>query len=95
MHAACSLPYSPLPLLVLLPAAACLQRRLLSRFGIKSRLQYYNAETLQKIVTRSAGILQTPTSADAAMEIAGRSRGTPRIANGLAAPGARFCAGIE
>ena len=56
---------------------------LLSRFGIKSRLQYYNAETLQKIVTRSAGILQTPITSEAAMEIAGRSRGTPRIANGL------------
>jgi len=56
---------------------------LLSRFGIKSRLQYYNAETLQKIVTRSAGILQTNITSEAAMEIAGRSRGTPRIANGL------------
>src|SRR6476659_2937736 len=56
---------------------------LLSRFGIKSRLQYYSAETLQKIVTRSAGILQTKITSEAAMEIAGRSRGTPRIANGL------------
>src|SRR3954462_12370415 len=56
---------------------------LLSRFGIKSRLQYYNAETLQKIVTRSAGILQTKITSEAAMEIARRSRGTPRIANGL------------
>lgn len=56
---------------------------LLSRFGIKSRLQYYDAKTLQKIVIRSAGILQTPITSEAAMEIAGRSRGTPRIANGL------------
>jgi Holliday junction DNA helicase RuvB len=56
---------------------------LLSRFGIKSRLQYYDANTLQKIVTRSAGILQTKITSDAAMEIARRSRGTPRIANGL------------
>src|SRR5689334_16789136 len=52
---------------------------LLSRFGIKSRLQYYDANTLQKIVTRSAGILQTKITSDAAMEIARRSRGTPRI----------------
>src|SRR5258705_4676347 len=56
---------------------------LLSRFGIKSRLEYYNAETLQKIILRSAGILNTKISNDAADEIAGRSRGTPRVANGL------------
>ena len=56
---------------------------LLSRFGIKARLQYYTADVLQKIIIRSAGILQTSTTSDAAMEIAGRSRGTPRIANGL------------
>ncbi len=56
---------------------------LLSRFGIKSRLQYYTADVLQKIIIRSAGILQTSIIPDAAMEIAGRSRGTPRIANGL------------
>jgi len=56
---------------------------LLSRFGIKSRLAYYNAETLKKIIERSATILNTSISADAAGEIARRSRGTPRIANGL------------
>lgn len=56
---------------------------LLSRFGIKSRLQYYTADVLQKIIIRSAGILNTSITSDAAMEIAGRSRGTPRIANGL------------
>lgn len=56
---------------------------LLSRFGIKSRLEYYDAETLKKIVLRSAGILNTKITSDAAAEIAGRSRGTPRIANGL------------
>src|SRR4030095_15543906 len=56
---------------------------LLSRFGIKSRLEYYDAVTLQKIILRSAGILNTKISNDAADEIAGRSRGTPRIANGL------------
>ena len=56
---------------------------LLSRFGIKSRLEYYTAETLQKIITRSASILQTKITSDAASEISRRSRGTPRIANGL------------
>ncbi|RFM26680.1 Holliday junction branch migration DNA helicase RuvB [Deminuibacter soli] len=56
---------------------------LLSRFGIKSRLEYYHAETLRKIIERSAAILNTSISSDAAFEIARRSRGTPRIANGL------------
>ncbi len=56
---------------------------LLSRFGIKSRLEYYNAETLKKIIERSAGILNTSISSDASGEISRRSRGTPRIANGL------------
>jgi Holliday junction DNA helicase RuvB len=56
---------------------------LLSRFGIKSRLEYYNADTLQRIVLRSAGILGTRITSDAAGEISRRSRGTPRIANGL------------
>lgn len=56
---------------------------LLSRFGIKNRLQYYDAITLQKIILRSCNILNTKITSDAAAEIAGRSRGTPRIANGL------------
>lgn len=56
---------------------------LLSRFAIKSRLEYYNATTLQHIVVRSAGILHTTITSEAAAEIARRSRGTPRIANGL------------
>jgi Holliday junction DNA helicase RuvB len=56
---------------------------LLSRFGIKSRLEYYNAATLQKIILRSASILNTSITNAAADEIARRSRGTPRIANGL------------
>src|SRR5690242_8841709 len=55
---------------------------LLSRFGIKSRLEYYHADTLKKIIQRSASILNTNISDDAAKEISGRSRGTPRIANG-------------
>lgn len=56
---------------------------LLSRFGIKSRLEYYPADTLQQIVLRSSGILGTKITSDAAGEISRRSRGTPRIANGL------------
>ena len=54
-----------------------------ARFGIQSRLQYYNAELLATIVERSAAILNVPIDLEAAIEIAGRSRGTPRIANAL------------
>ena len=54
-----------------------------ARFGIQSRLQYYSTELLSSIVERSAGILQVPINQRAAIEIAGRSRGTPRIANAL------------
>jgi len=56
---------------------------LLSRFGIKSRLEYYDSETLKNILLRSSSILNTKITSDAAGEIARRSRGTPRIANGL------------
>ncbi len=56
---------------------------LLSRFGIKSRLEYYHAATLKNIIQRSASILNTNISDEAAGEISARSRGTPRIANGL------------
>jgi len=52
-----------------------------SRFGITSRLQYYNHDTLNMIIKRSANILNTPIDESAAIEIARRSRGTPRIAN--------------
>ncbi len=54
-----------------------------ARFGIQSRLQYYNKELLSTIIERSAGIIKTPITTNAAIEIAGRSRGTPRIANAL------------
>ena len=56
---------------------------LLSRFAIKSRLEYYDSHTLQKIINRSTSILDTKITSDACGEIARRSRGTPRIANGL------------
>ncbi|GGD83065.1 Holliday junction branch migration DNA helicase RuvB [Planktosalinus lacus] len=54
-----------------------------ARFGIASRLQYYNTELLTTIVQRSAEILKVKIGMEAAIEIAGRSRGTPRIANAL------------
>lgn len=54
-----------------------------ARFGIQSRLEYYKTELLTTIVQRSATILNVPISMEAAVEIAGRSRGTPRIANAL------------
>lgn len=54
-----------------------------ARFGINMHLQYYEAETLKRIVTRSANILRVPIDSKAAGEIARRSRGTPRIANAL------------
>lgn len=54
-----------------------------ARFGIQSRLQYYNTELLSTIIERSSSILGVPISLEAAIEIAGRSRGTPRIANAL------------
>ena len=54
-----------------------------ARFGINMHLEYYDAETLQKIIMRSASILGLPISTEAASEIASRSRGTPRIANAL------------
>ena len=54
-----------------------------ARFGINMHLEYYEPETLQCIIERSSGILGVPITEDAALEIAGRSRGTPRIANAL------------
>ena len=54
-----------------------------ARFGINMHLEYYAPETLQKIIRRSAHILNVPIDEDAAYEIARRSRGTPRIANAL------------
>ena len=54
-----------------------------ARFGINFRFEYYNVELLSSIVERSSRILDTPIDDEAAIEIAGRSRGTPRIANAL------------
>ena len=54
-----------------------------ARFGINCHLEYYDADTLQTIILRSARILDTPCKDHAALEIARRSRGTPRVANSL------------
>ena len=54
-----------------------------ARFGINSRLEYYKLDLLSKIVNRSSSILDVSIAKDASIEIAGRSRGTPRIANAL------------
>ena len=63
--------------------AGMLTNPLRDRFGIVSRLEFYTAEELQRIVVRSAGLLKTPLNVEGGIEIAKRSRGTPRIANRL------------
>ena len=63
--------------------AGMLTNPLRDRFGIVARLEFYTPEELARIVTRSAGLLNVPTDAEGAFEIARRSRGTPRIANRL------------
>ena len=74
---------SPFTLVGATTRSGLLTSPLLSRFGIKSRLEYYNSEVLQRIVMRAAGLLNVRTTSEAAMQIASRNRGTPRIANGL------------
>jgi len=63
--------------------AGMLTNPLRDRFGIVSRLEFYTAEELARIVQRSAGLLEVSMQSDGALEIAKRSRGTPRIANRL------------
>ena len=74
---------SPFTLIGATTRSGLLTSPLRARFGINSRLTYYDTKTLTDIVERSAGILGIPIKPDAAFEIAGRSRGTPRIANAL------------
>src|ERR1700750_288439 len=74
---------NPFTLIGATTRSGLLSAPLLSRFAIKSRLEYYTAQTLNHIILRSAKILGTKITSDAAAEIARRSRGTPRIANGL------------
>ena len=63
--------------------AGMLTNPLRDRFGIVARLEFYSAPELQQIVTRSAGLLKIEVAAEGSLEIARRSRGTPRIANRL------------
>lgn len=63
--------------------AGMLTRPLLSRFGITNRLDYYSPEELVTILKRSASLLSVPIEDEGALEVGTRSRGTPRIANGL------------
>lgn len=74
---------SPFTLIGATTRSGLLTAPLRARFGINSRLEYYDAKLLTDIVSRSASILQTPIDEIAAFEIARRSRGTPRIANNL------------
>lgn len=74
---------NPFTLIGATTRAGLLTAPLRARFGINARLEYYDADLLTRIVQRSAGIINTPLDADAAYEIARRSRGTPRIANNL------------
>jgi len=74
---------SPFTLIGATTRSGLLTAPMRARFGISSRLQYYSTELLSDIVQRSAQILKVPITMEAAIEIAGRSRGTPRIANAL------------
>ncbi|GAB4399945.1 MAG: Holliday junction branch migration DNA helicase RuvB [Microscillaceae bacterium] len=74
---------NPFTLIGATTRAGLLTSPLRARFGIKARLEYYDAALLASIIQRSSSILQTPIAEEAAFEIARRSRGTPRIANNL------------
>lgn len=74
---------NPFTLIGATTRAGLLTSPLRARFGINARLEYYDASLLNRIIHRSAGILNSPIDKDAAQEIARRSRGTPRIANNL------------
>ena len=74
---------SPFTLVGATTRSGLLTAPLRARFGINLHLEYYDVATLTKIVLRSADILRVPIVVEAAGEIAGRSRGTPRIANAL------------
>ncbi len=77
------IPLEPFTLVGATTKAGMLSAPLRDRFGMVFRLELYSPEELAAIVNRSAGILEVDITPDAAMEIAGRSRGTPRIANRL------------
>jgi len=73
----------PFTLVAATTRAGLLTSPLRDRFGIVQRLEFYNVADLTTIVTRSAGLLNVPMTREGAVEVARRSRGTPRIANRL------------
>ncbi len=73
----------PFTLVAATTRAGLLTSPLRDRFGIVQRLEFYNVQDLTTIVTRSAGLLNVPMTKEGAVEVARRSRGTPRIANRL------------
>ncbi len=83
MASTLQIPIAPFTLVGATTRTGLLTGPLLSRFGIEARLDYYEAEELARIVRRSAGILEVQIDDDAALELARRARGTPRIANRL------------
>jgi holliday junction DNA helicase RuvB len=78
-----SLPLAPFTLVAATTRTGLLTAPLLSRFGYVARLDYYSPEALEAIVNRSASLLSLSIARDASLEIARRSRGTPRVANKL------------
>ena len=78
-----NLPLQPFTLIGSTPRAGLLSAPLRERFGLAYHLDFYSTDELAQVVTRSAGILEVNIDADGAMEIARRSRGTPRISNRL------------
>ena len=74
---------NPFPLFGATTRSGMLTAPLRARFGINMHLEYYDPETLQRIIKRSARLMRVPIEDAAAIEISRRSRGTPRIANGL------------
>jgi len=77
------LPLKPFTLVGATTRTGLLTSPLRDRFGVVARLEYYTAEELAQIVQRSAGLMEIPLDDDAGLEIASRSRGTPRVANRL------------
>ena len=74
---------NPFTLIGATTRSGMLTKPMMARFGIQCRLEYYNTELLGMIIERSARVLDVPIYEDASLEIARRSRGTPRIANAL------------
>jgi Holliday junction DNA helicase RuvB len=77
------IPLPPFTLVGATTRAGLLTPPLRERFGVVLRVEFYSPEELRKIVQRSAKLLDIPISDDGALEISGRSRGTPRVANRL------------